>query len=181
MRVKFFSVPALDAVDAEAEVNRFLATHRVLSIDRQLVQDRASAYWAVCVTHLDKQTQSPPRSKIDYRQVLSEPEFALFVRLRALRKELAEKEGQPPYAVFNNEQLAAMVRQRITTLEELGKLPGIGPSRLEKYGAAFLTLLREALAPGVAGQSVAEAGAAVPVQTALPVDAGPPGTPSAGG
>ena len=44
--------------------------------------------------------------RIDYKEVLSAPEFERFARLRLLRKELAEKEGVPAYAIFTNEQLA---------------------------------------------------------------------------
>lgn len=37
MRLAFFAVPALAAGEAAAELNRFLAGHRVLAVDRHLV------------------------------------------------------------------------------------------------------------------------------------------------
>lgn len=37
MRLKFFTVPCADSQDAEREVNGFLAGHRVLSVDRELI------------------------------------------------------------------------------------------------------------------------------------------------
>ena len=49
MRMKFFAVPASDPVQAEAELNQFLAQHRVMSLDRQLVTDRTGSFWALAV------------------------------------------------------------------------------------------------------------------------------------
>ena len=49
---------------------------------------------------------------IDYRQILSEEDFAVFAKLRDLRKKLAENTGVPVYAVFTNEQLAQIVLKK---------------------------------------------------------------------
>lgn len=87
-------------------------------------------------------------SKVDYREVLSEADFKLFARLRTLRKELAEHEGVPAYALFTNEQLAAMVARRVRTPAELGAIPGVGAARVEKYASRFLELLGQADDPG---------------------------------
>ncbi len=146
MKLKFFAVPAHDPADTEADLDRFLAGHRVLAVDRQLVPDRTATYWAICVSYLDGQAKAAPvkRGKVDYREVLPAEEFRVFARLRSLRKTLAEREGVPAYALFTNEQLAAMVRQKIRTKDALGKIPGVGPARVEKYGPAFLEILIEA-------------------------------------
>ena len=83
------------------------------------------------------------KPKVDYKEVLSEADFAVFSRLRVLRKEVAEREGLPVYAVFTNEQMAAMVTGRADSLAALGKIDGIGAARVEKYGAAFLAALQQ--------------------------------------
>jgi len=142
----FFAVPTLEPGDAAQDLNRFLGAHRVLAVDRHLVSQAQGAYWAISVSYLDDQGDGLPirRGKVDYKEVLSETDFAVFARLRILRKEIAEREGVPPYALFTNEQLATMVTQRIRALEELGTISGVGPSRVEKYGAAFLAALGEA-------------------------------------
>ena len=146
MRLRFFAVPAWEPGEVEEEVNSFLAGHRVLAVERELVSAGASPFWALCIAYLDAPGGPTPgrRSKIDYREVLSEAQFVLFARLRKLRKELAEREGVPPYALFTNEQLAAMVQQGAQALEDLGAIPGIGSARVEKYGAVFLEILRAA-------------------------------------
>ncbi len=144
MKMKFFAVPAHAPEGAEEELNRFLAGHRVLEIDRQVVQD---SYWSICVTYLPGDGKAVPakRGKIDYREVLPAAEFSVFARLRSLRKKMADEEGSPAYALFTNEQLAVMVRRRVTTAEELGQISGVGPSRVEKYGVAFLEILNDAI------------------------------------
>ncbi len=147
MRVKFFAVPALDPVDAEAAVNSFLAQHRVTSIDRQLVSERAGAYWALCVTYIEggaSRSAAAKKGKVDYREVLPPEDFEVYAELRRLRKEVAERDGVPLYAIFNNEQLADMVQQKIRTSQDLGRLPGVGPSKVGKYGQAFLERLAAA-------------------------------------
>ena len=53
----------------------------------------------------------------------------------------------PAYAVFTNEQLATMVRRRVTTVADLGEIDGVGKSRIQKYAAPFLEILRNAPAP----------------------------------
>lgn len=153
MQLKFFTIPVLGGEDAAEDLNRFLAAHRVLSLDRQLVQAGAASAWTVCVAFEpagEGRTQggSPPgrRGKVDYREVLNEADFAVYARLRALRKEIAEGEGVPAYALFTNEQMAEMVTRRVTSLAALKEIPGIGDGRVERYGAAFLQALAEASA-----------------------------------
>ena len=75
----------------------------------------------------------------------------LFQRLRALRKQLADASHVPPYAVFSDATLRAMVRRRPTTSEELLSVSGVGKTKLERYGAVFLgeiTQLRSDAAGG---------------------------------
>jgi len=71
------------------------------------------------------------------------PDGELFQRLRALRRQLADTEGVPAYIVFSDAVLARMAATRPTHEAELLAVPGIGPTKLARYGAAFLRLLRE--------------------------------------
>jgi ribonuclease D len=50
---------------------------------------------------------------VDYKEVLKPEEFEVFSRLRDWRKNVAEKEGVPVYAVLTNEQLAQMVQKQV--------------------------------------------------------------------
>ena len=46
MQLMMFAIPALNPGGAVEEMNRFLRSHRVLSVDRQLVGGDTKAYWA---------------------------------------------------------------------------------------------------------------------------------------
>jgi ATP-dependent DNA helicase RecQ len=61
-----------------------------------------------------------------------------FLRLRELRKRLADARDLPAYVVFHDRTLREMAQRRPRTLDELLDVPGVGPAKLERYGAAFL-------------------------------------------
>jgi ATP-dependent DNA helicase RecQ len=67
----------------------------------------------------------------------------MFERLRALRRRLADAEGVPAYIVFSDAVLRAMAAQRPRTPGDLLRVPGVGPVKLERYGAAFLEELAQ--------------------------------------
>jgi ATP-dependent DNA helicase RecQ len=73
------------------------------------------------------------------------PEADLFERLRALRKRLADAEQVPAYIVFNDAVLRQMVDVRPASEAELLALSGVGPAKLRRYGAAFLTEIAAAV------------------------------------
>lgn len=151
MELRFFSIPARDPGVFGEELNRFLRGHRALVVQRELVREEGGgAYWAVCVEYLPAAVSDgrnggagTGRPKVDYREVLSEADFAVFSRLRELRKQVAEQEAVPVYAVFTNEQMAAMVTGKADSLAALGRIDGVGEARVQKYGAAFLAVLKE--------------------------------------
>lgn len=65
----------------------------------------------------------------------------LFERLRALRYELAEKQGVPPYVIFSDQTLHEMCSQLPDELEQMLEIKGVGQQKLAKYGQQFLTVL----------------------------------------
>ncbi|BBL74139.1 DNA helicase RecQ [Methylomagnum ishizawai] len=76
----------------------------------------------------------------------------LWEALRALRKRLASEQGVPPYVIFHDSVLMDMVELRPKDLAELGRLSGIGATKLERYGAVFLaTILEQGPKPVVDG------------------------------
>ncbi len=68
---------------------------------------------------------------------------ALFDRLRALRKRLADAQGVPPYIVFGDATLAQMARDKPLDADALLGVVGVGQHKLEKYGADFLDAIAE--------------------------------------
>ncbi len=73
--------------------------------------------------------------------MLNREDFAVFSKLRDLRKEVAQETGVPVYAIFNNEQLAQMVQKRARAKADLEAITHVGDARIEKYGSRFVDFL----------------------------------------
>ncbi|MEJ2667317.1 MAG: DNA helicase RecQ [Deinococcales bacterium] len=71
------------------------------------------------------------------------PERALFEALRALRKRLADEQGVPPYVIFHDATLRQMAEERPASASALSTVSGVGATKLERYGPAFLQLIAE--------------------------------------
>ena len=152
MSFKFFTIPIQNYGQAEEELNAFLLSHKVLAVDRRWVDQGANSFWSFCVDYLDGggsrgtgARQQKEREKVDYREVLTPEEFAVYAKLRELRKEVSEAEAVPVYTIFTNEQLAQMVRTKVTTKSALEGIAGVGEARIEKYGPRILELLQQEL------------------------------------
>ena len=63
--------------------------------------------------------------------------------LRACRKELADKQGVPPYVIFHDTTLFDMLERKPQTLDELAGVSGVGAAKLEKYGDIFLATIAQ--------------------------------------
>ena len=72
---------------------------------------------------------------------LDAAEGALFEKLRAWRRERSQAEGLPPFMVFGDKVLREIARQKPQDLDALGDVNGVGPAKLEKYGAMVLELV----------------------------------------
>ena len=67
----------------------------------------------------------------------------LFERLRALRLELAEERGVPPYVIFHDRTLRALASRRPSDRQHLLGVPGIGEKKADDLGEPFLTVIQE--------------------------------------
>jgi ATP-dependent DNA helicase RecQ len=72
---------------------------------------------------------------------------ALFEALRHHRLALARSEGVPPYVVASDRTLREIALLRPRNLQELELAYGIGPAKLEKYGAGLLAVVSGGGAP----------------------------------
>lgn len=67
----------------------------------------------------------------------------LFEELRILRKQIAEKESLPPYIIFSDVTLKEMCKYYPKTKETMLQIKGVGELKYEKYGEAFLDVIRQ--------------------------------------
>lgn len=72
----------------------------------------------------------------------TEIDAELFERLRGCRRRLAEERGVPAYVVFSDATLAEMAASRPLSIGELAFVSGVGPTKLQRYGAEFLKVLK---------------------------------------
>ena len=147
MQLKLFILPVKNLSAAEAEMNAFLRSHRVLAVKKEFVSDGENSFWTFCVEYLESRsgvtggTSLSGRPKVDYKEVLKPDEFEVFSRLREWRKGVAEKEGVPVYTVLTNEQLAQIIQKKVSSKAALKEIEGVGDARVEKYGEAVLETL----------------------------------------
>ncbi|MDQ3407906.1 MAG: ATP-dependent DNA helicase UvrD2 [Chloroflexota bacterium] len=66
--------------------------------------------------------------------------------LRAWRLERARADAVPPYVIAPDSTLATIVERNTRSLMELARVPGIGPARLDKYGAEIVAIIRRGTA-----------------------------------
>lgn len=74
--------------------------------------------------------------------VLDIDERIIFDRLRGLRTRIAQEREVPPYVVFSDATLRALVKDRPTTRNEMLRVKGIGQAKLDSFGDVFLEALR---------------------------------------
>jgi ATP-dependent DNA helicase RecQ len=67
----------------------------------------------------------------------------LLAALKALRGAMARAQSQPAYVVFPDRSLIEMAAERPRTLEDFSAIHGVGAAKLQKYGAAFLAVIRD--------------------------------------
>ena len=70
-------------------------------------------------------------------------DLALFERLRAKRKALADANNVPPYVVFSDRTLVEMATFFPQSQQAFAGMYGVGQAKLDKYAADFLPIIRD--------------------------------------
>lgn len=114
-RYKIIPVSAQFPTEGESELNSFLSSNKIVSVEKHFYNDHLGGHLCFVVSYLDGiETKSTnKKSTIDYKDILSAEDFQIYSTLRELRKEISKKEGKPAYAIFTNEQLAQLVTKRV--------------------------------------------------------------------
>jgi ATP-dependent DNA helicase RecQ len=67
----------------------------------------------------------------------------LLAALKALRGAIAAAQKQPAYVIFPDRTLIEMAKERPRRLDELAGIHGVGAVKLQKYGSAFLAVIKD--------------------------------------
>ena len=84
---------------------------------------------------LSEPGEEPVRSRVKPKSTMDK---ALFSRLNALRRQIAEEQHVPPFIIFTNATLRDMVQKQPSTKAEMLRVNGVGESKFDRYGLAFL-------------------------------------------
>lgn len=105
MQIKLFTIPVFDNAEATEEMNRFLRGNKVLEINQHFYQNVHTAAWCFCVKYIDTtgKTSFTKNVKPDYKHLLKPEDFKTFSVLRVCRKEIADDDAIPAFAVFTDE------------------------------------------------------------------------------
>jgi ATP-dependent DNA helicase RecQ len=88
----------------------------------------------------DRTSRRKAASKASASAALDAAAQNLWTALRAWRLDEARRQELPPYVIFHDATLIEVARRRPSSLEALGDIPGIGRSKLDRYGAAVLAV-----------------------------------------
>jgi len=70
------------------------------------------------------------------------PADSFWQALKNKRLELARDQGVPPYVIFHDSSLLAIYEKKPLSLDEFANIFGVGQSKLQRYGAAFIEVVR---------------------------------------
>ena len=162
MQCKIFSVPLASeqGLDREQKLNDFLGATNIKRVFASLANPPEGPIWSVLFFYEDGAeaahktsagnsataiSQPPtPDAATDSSAPLTGEQARSIVALKKWRAGQAEAEGVPLYMVAQNRWLEEMVRMPVRTVDDVGKIRGLGEWRVQKYGAKIVEVLNTA-------------------------------------
>lgn len=151
MLIKIFCLP-FDSVQSsfkETEVRDFFKDKQVVSVNDYFFTRNDIPYLTLVFKYLSQPPDETARvastsskKNESWKNLLSESDMGLFQLLRDWRSQKCRKEGVPPYVLFNNTQLAEIVKLRPQSHSDLSKVEGIGDAKIKKYADEILAITR---------------------------------------
>jgi len=138
MQVQIFSISAIENSSELQKMNAFLRGHKIIDIEKQFVNNASESFWSFCIRYINSDNQlslnpQTKKAKVDYKEVLDEKTFAVFSRLREIRKEIAKEDAVPAYAVFTDYELSEIAKLPVILESTIQSIKGIGQKKTEKY------------------------------------------------
>ncbi len=137
MQIKLFTIPINSIEDYNEELNKFLATHKIVEIEKQLLQTANTYSWCFYISYIENNytnEQKTSKIRVDYMKTLDNVSFAKFSKLREIRKKIAIENAVSAYIVFTDAELAEMTKLSEITIQKIKSIKGIGDKKAEKYG-----------------------------------------------
>ncbi len=152
MLVRIMTLPFHSAMGGfdDSELRNFIKDKDVIAIQDHLFIRNEVPYLTLIIKYfllraedaISKPVQQNTKRVENWKELLSEADLGLFNMLREWRSRQCQKEGVPPYILFTNKQLAEIVKLRPQTVSEIGKVEGVGTTKIEKYGIDVLRIFQ---------------------------------------
>lgn len=122
---------------------------KITESGRKVLFGKEPAMLVVIKREASAQEKNRRKKKVREESIFSTPAVPgdkdLFEELRALRKRLADQQAIPAYIVLSDKTLHQIAILRPTTIEDFGRVSGIGEYKKEKYGKEFVELIKKVL------------------------------------
>lgn len=122
---------------------------KITESGRKVLFGKEPAMLVVIKREASAQEKNKRKKKVREESIFSTPAVPgdkdLFEELRALRKRLADQQAIPAYIVLSDKTLYQIAILRPTTIEDFGRVSGIGEYKKEKYGKEFVELIKKVL------------------------------------
>ncbi len=142
MSYKFFIISANNYQEKEKELNNFLQNSVVLAVKEEFTMLESLPVWMFCIEYISQNIESTAsvvvREKTDFKSILDEEEYSVFLKLKEIRKRIATEDAVPAYAVFTNEELVEISKMKSISLDKFRDNPLLNKKRVEKYGQYFV-------------------------------------------
>jgi superfamily II DNA helicase RecQ len=148
MQVQIFSIPAIENKEELQKMNAFLRGHKIIDIEKQFVNNASESFWSFCIRYINSDNQlslnpQTQKAKVDYKEVLEEKTFAVFSKLREIRKEIAQADAVPAYAVFTDYELSEIAKLPVISESTIQSIKGIGQKKAEKYASQIQSIFHK--------------------------------------
>lgn len=114
--------------------------YRVVSLSEygaQIIKERLAV--SIHAKRLEERKKASKKTK---QALTGAFELSIFEKLRALRLEIAKENGIPPYVVFSDKTLKEMAEKLPHDKDAMLDVSGVGEVKFERYGEAFLELIK---------------------------------------
>lgn len=143
-----FFISPFSEPSASAELNNFLKSHRIINVEKRLIDGDRGTGWVFLVEYTEPEVGKSAyamSSKVDWRDVLNPSQFAVYDFLRKTRKEIGDRTKIPLYGILSNEQLALMVQNPPKTKEDFLKIKGVNEQKYKQWGEIFIKAIEKVL------------------------------------
>ncbi len=121
---------------------------RLLYVGVTRARERLFLSWSLAREPGGRRTRKPSRFLDGLRRpaagTAGPVDEALLDRLRSWRRDTAKAAGVPAFVIFTDDTLRRIAARRPATVADLAGVPGAGPAKLARYGAAVVDMCASA-------------------------------------